>query len=249
MPNIILDIQNIHKRFGHQHVLSGIDLSIHEKEVVTIIGSSGSGKTTLLRCLNLLNEPDDGHIIFEGADLMDPKTDLDHLRMHIGMVFQSFNLFNNKSVIDNCTLAPIKLLNQTKEEANEQALIFLKKVGMQDFIHQKVSRLSGGQKQRVAIARALCMQPKIMLFDEPTSALDPEMVGEVLSVIKTLAGEGMTMVIVTHEMAFANEVSDRIVFMDQGVIAEIGTPHEIFNHPKEDRTKAFLKRFRNTSTS
>lgn len=249
MPNIILDIKNIHKRFGHQHVLSGINLSIHEKEVVTIIGSSGSGKTTLLRCLNLLNEPDDGHILFEGADLMDPTTDLDHLRMHIGMVFQSFNLFNNKTVLENCTLAPMKLLNQTKEVATEQAMLYLNKVGMQDFIHQKVNRLSGGQKQRVAIARALCMQPKIMLFDEPTSALDPEMVGEVLSVIKTLANEGMTMVIVTHEMAFADEVSDRIVFMDQGVIAEIGTPSQILHTPKEERTKAFLRRYRNSSTS
>lgn len=249
MPNMILDIQNIHKRFGHQRVLSGIYLSVHEKEVVTIIGSSGSGKTTLLRCLNLLSEPDEGHIIFEGADLMDPSTDLDHLRMHIGMVFQSFNLFNHKSVIDNCTLAPIKLLKQSKEEAQHQAMTYLKKVGMEDFAHQKVNRLSGGQKQRVAIARALCMQPKIMLFDEPTSALDPEMVGEVLSVIKTLAQEGMTMVIVTHEMAFAKEVSDRIVFMDQGVIAEIGSPDDILIHPKEERTKAFLKRYRDTSTS
>ncbi|HAX03528.1 MAG: ABC transporter [Tenericutes bacterium GWC2_34_14] len=244
MPNHILEIRNIHKRFGDQIVLSGVNLDISEKEVVTIIGSSGSGKTTLLRCLNLLSEPDDGHIYFMGADLMDTKTNLEELRMHIGMVFQSFNLFNNKTVLQNCTLAPMKLLKKTKEEATETALNYLTKVGMQDFIHQNVNKLSGGQKQRVAIARALCMNPTIMLFDEPTSALDPEMVGEVLTVIKNLANEGMTMVIVTHEMAFAEEVSDRIVFMDQGVIAEMGTPKTILHQPKEERTKAFLRRYR-----
>lgn len=243
MPNHILEIRNIHKRFGDQIVLNGINLDVSEKEVVTIIGSSGSGKTTLLRCLNLLSEPDDGHIYFLGNDLMDPKTDLEHLRMHIGMVFQSFNLFNNKTVLQNCILAPMKLLKMDKVKALENAMNYLTKVGMQDFIHQSVNRLSGGQKQRVAIARALCMNPTIMLFDEPTSALDPEMVGEVLGVIKNLANEGMTMVIVTHEMAFAEEVSDRIVFMDQGVIAEMGTPEELLNHPKEERTRAFLKRY------
>ncbi len=243
MTEHILEIRNIHKHFDDQLVLNGINLDVSEKEVVTIIGASGSGKTTLLRCLNLLNEPDDGHIYFLGSDLMDPKTNLEQLRMHIGMVFQQFNLFNNKNVLNNCTLGPIKLLGQSKAEAEETAITFLKKVGMQDFIHSPVGLLSGGQKQRVAIARALCMNPKIMLFDEPTSALDPEMVGEVLSVIKTLANEGMTMVIVTHEMAFAKEVSDRIVFMDQGVIAEIGTPEIILNTPKEARTKAFLKRY------
>ncbi|BCR36383.1 amino acid ABC transporter ATP-binding protein [Mariniplasma anaerobium] len=243
MSDTILSIQNIHKRFGDQLVLTGINLDIHEKEVVTIIGSSGSGKTTLLRCLNLLNEPDDGHIYFLGDDLMDSKTDIDHLRMRMGMVFQSFNLFNNKSVLDNCTLAPIKLLGLSKEEATKNAYHFLEKVDMLAFANHPVTELSGGQKQRVAIARALTMNPKIMLFDEPTSALDPEMVGEVLEVIKALALEGMTMVIVTHEMSFAKEVSDRVVFMDQGVIAEIGTPEQIFEKPKEIRTQLFLKRF------
>ncbi len=243
MSRTILEIQNIHKHFDDQLVLNGINLDVKEQEVVTIIGSSGSGKTTLLRCLNLLNEPDDGHIFYLGSDLMDPKTDLEQLRMHIGMVFQSFNLFNNKNVLQNCTLGPIKLLGKTKIEAEEIARLYLNKVGMQDFINSPVTLLSGGQKQRVAIARALCMNPNIMLFDEPTSALDPEMVGEVLAVIKKLALEGMTMVIVTHEMAFAKEVSDRVVFMDRGVIAEIGTPNQLFNHPKEERTKAFLKRY------
>ncbi|MBU1093419.1 MAG: amino acid ABC transporter ATP-binding protein [Firmicutes bacterium] len=239
----MLEIKNIHKHFDDQLVLNGINLDVQEKEVVTIIGSSGSGKTTLLRCLNLLTEPDDGHIYYLGSDLMDPKTNLEQLRMHIGMVFQSFNLFNNKNVLQNCSLGPIKLLGKSKEEAEEIARVYLTKVGMQDFINSKVTLLSGGQKQRVAIARALCMNPNIMLFDEPTSALDPEMVGEVLAVIKQLAKEGMTMVIVTHEMAFAKDVSDRVVFMDQGVIAEIGTPDQLFNHPKEERTKAFLKRY------
>jgi putative lysine transport system ATP-binding protein len=243
MPEHILEIRNIHKRFGNQLVLNGIHLDVSEKEVVTIIGSSGSGKTTLLRCLNLLNEPDDGHILFLGNDLMDPKTNLEHLRMQMGMVFQSFNLFNNKNVIDNCTMGPIRLLGMTPKEAEDKALAFLSKVGMLEFARANVNQLSGGQKQRVAIARALTMSPKIMLFDEPTSALDPEMVGEVLTVIKNLANEGMTMVIVTHEMAFAKEVSDRIVFMDQGVIAEIGTPDEILTNPKEERTKAFLRRY------
>lgn len=243
MPKSILEIRDIKKHFGEQIVLNGISLDIFDGEVVTIIGSSGSGKTTLLRCLNLLSEPDEGHIYYLGSDLMDPKTDLEHLRMHMGMVFQSFNLFNNKTVLDNCMLAPIKLLKMDKHEAKEQAINYLTKVGMQDFINQNVNKLSGGQKQRVAIARALCMNPTIMLFDEPTSALDPEMVGEVLSVIKQLASEGMTMVIVTHEMAFAEEVSDRIVFMDQGVIVEMGKPHELMNQPKEERTKAFLKRY------
>lgn len=243
MPKLILKIENIHKRFADQLVLTGINLDVHEGEVVTIIGSSGSGKTTLLRCLNLLNEPDDGHIYFLGKDLMDQNTDIDQLRMQMGMVFQSFNLFNNKTVLENCSLAPIKLLNLSKAEAELKAHLFLEKVGMKDFAHQSVNTLSGGQKQRVAIARALTMGPKIMLFDEPTSALDPEMVGEVLQVIKNLAFEGMTMVVVTHEMSFAKEVSDRIVFMDKGVIAEMGTPEEIFESPKELRTQNFLKRF------
>ena len=243
MSNMILSIKNLHKRFGEQIVLSGINLDVNEKEVITIIGTSGSGKTTLLRCLNLLNEPDDGHIYFMDNDLMDPQTNLEKLRMHMGMVFQSFNLFNNKNVIDNCTLGPIKLKGMSKHEAEKNALLLLEKVGMTPFAYANVNQLSGGQKQRVAIARALAMNPKILLFDEPTSALDPEMVGEVLEVIKKLATEGMTMVIVTHEMGFAKAVSNRVVFMDQGVIAEMGTPNQIFNHPKEERTKTFLKRY------
>ncbi|MDD3067986.1 MAG: amino acid ABC transporter ATP-binding protein [Acholeplasmataceae bacterium] len=243
MPEVILQIRNIHKRFDDQLVLNGINLDIHEKEVVSIIGSSGSGKTTLLRCLNLLNEPEDGQILFLGEDLMDPKVDLDHLRMRMGMVFQSFNLFNHQNVMENCIMAPISLLKMKKEDAIDKARLLLDKVGMLKFEHVPVTQLSGGQKQRVAIARALMMNPKIMLFDEPTSALDPEMVGEVLEVMKDLAKEGMTMVIVTHEMDFAKEVSHRIIFMDQGLIAESGTPDDIFKNPKEERTKAFLRRY------
>jgi putative lysine transport system ATP-binding protein len=243
MLEIILQIRNIHKRFDDQLVLNGINLDIHEKEVVSIIGSSGSGKTTLLRCLNLLNEPEDGQILFLGEDLMDPKVDLDHLRMRMGMVFQSFNLFNHQNVMENCIMAPISLLKMKKEDAIDKARLLLDKVGMLKFEHVPVTQLSGGQKQRVAIARALMMNPKIMLFDEPTSALDPEMVGEVLEVMKDLAKEGMTMVIVTHEMDFAKEVSHRIIFMDQGLIAESGTPDDIFKNPKEERTKAFLRRY------
>lgn len=243
MPEVILEIRNIHKKFDDQVVLNGINLDIHEQEVVSIIGSSGSGKTTLLRCLNLLNEPDDGHILFLGEDLMDPKVNLDHLRMRMGMVFQSFNLFNHQTVMDNCIMAPISLLKMKKDEAIQKAQVLLEKVGMNRFEQVPVTQLSGGQKQRVAIARALMMNPKIMLFDEPTSALDPEMVGEVLSVIKDLAKEGMTMVIVTHEMDFAKDVSNRIIFMDQGIIAESGTPNELFKNPKEERTRAFLKRY------
>lgn len=243
MPEVILEIKNIHKKFDDQVVLNGINLDIHEQEVVSIIGSSGSGKTTLLRCLNLLNEPDDGHILFLGEDLMDPKVNLDHLRMRMGMVFQSFNLFNHQTVMDNCIMAPISLLKMKKDEAIQKAQVLLEKVGMNRFEQVPVTQLSGGQKQRVAIARALMMNPKIMLFDEPTSALDPEMVGEVLSVIKDLAKEGMTMVIVTHEMDFAKDVSNRIIFMDQGIIAESGTPNELFKNPKEERTRTFLKRY------
>ncbi|VEU80044.1 amino acid ABC transporter ATP-binding protein [Haploplasma axanthum] len=243
MSDKIIEIIGVKKQFGDNVVLKDINLVIHEKEVVTLIGSSGSGKTTLLRCLNLLNEPDSGNILYLGNDLMNPSTNLDELRMSIGMVFQSFNLFNNKNVLENCTLAPIKLKGLSKEEAEKTAIYYLEKVGMKAFVDANVNTLSGGQKQRVAIARSLCMSPHVILFDEPTSALDPEMVGEVLDVIKQLAKEGMTMVIVTHEMAFAKEVSDRIVFMDSGILLEQGTPDEIFNNPKQERTKAFLKRF------
>ena len=239
----ILSIQGLEKSFGPLKVLKGIDLDVQKGEVVCIIGASGSGKSTLLRCLNLLEEPDCGHIWFGGEDLTDLDTDLDSLRQRIGMVFQGFNLFNNKNVLDNCTLAPISVKHISKSQAEETAIRHLKAVGLEEFIHADSRRLSGGQKQRVAIARALCMEPEIMLFDEPTSALDPEIVGEVLDVMKNLAREGMTMVVVTHEMAFAKEVSDRVVFMDQGVILEQGTPAEVFGSPKEARTREFLSRY------
>ena len=239
----ILSIRGLEKSFGVLKVLKGIDLDVQKGEVVCIIGASGSGKSTLLRCLNLLEEPEAGSILFSGEDLTDIDTDLDGLRQKIGMVFQSFNLFNNKNVLDNCTLAPISVLHIPRTQAEATAIRHLEAVGLKDFIHADSRRLSGGQKQRVAIARALCMEPEIMLFDEPTSALDPEIVGEVLDVMRTLARQGMTMVVVTHEMAFAREVSDRIVFMDQGVILEQGTPAEVFGNPKEARTREFLSRY------
>ena len=239
----ILSIHGLEKSFGPLKVLKGIDLDVQKGEVVCIIGASGSGKSTLLRCLNLLEEPDSGHIWFGGQDLTDLYADLDCLRQRIGMVFQGVNLFNNENVLDNCTLAPISVKHIPRAQAEETAIRHLKAVGLEDFIHADSRRLSGGQKQRVAIARALCMEPEIMLFDEPTSALDPEIVGEVLDVMKALAKEGMTMVVVTHEMAFAKEVSDRVVFMDQGVILEQGAPAEVFGNPKEARTREFLSRY------
>ena len=241
--NTIIKIEQLEKSFGALHVLKGINLEIHQGEVVCIIGASGFGKSTLLRCINLLEEADSGHIWFDGQDLMDLSVNLNALRQKIGMVFQGFNLFNNKSVLDNCTLAPMTVKHIPRAQAEETAIRHLKTVGLEKFIHADSRRLSGGQKQRVAIARALCMEPEIMLFDEPTSALDPEMVGEVLDVMKGLAKEGMTMVVVTHEMAFAKEVSDRVVFMDQGVILEQGTPQEVFGSPKEARTREFLSRY------
>ena len=241
--NTIIKIEQLEKSFGALHVLKGINLEIHQGEVVCIIGASGSGKSTLLRCINLLEEADSGHIWFDGQDLMDLSVNLNALRQKIGMVFQGFNLFNNKSVLDNCTLAPMTVRHIPRAQAEETAIRHLKTVGLEKFIHVDSRRLSGGQKQRVAIARALCMEPEIMLFDEPTSALDPEIVGEVLDVMKGLAKEGMTMVVVTHEMAFAKEVSDRVVFMDQGVILEQGTPQEVFGSPKEARTREFLSRY------
>ncbi|MDY0210188.1 MAG: amino acid ABC transporter ATP-binding protein [Acholeplasma sp.] len=242
MKNTLIRVMDLKKSFGEKTILNAINLDVHEKEVITLLGSSGSGKTTLLRCLNLLNEPDSGHIYFEGLDLMDPKTDIDSLRERMGMVFQQFNLFNNKNVIENCILSPMLRLGLSKEQAEKRATKYLSKVGLEAFLYHDVRKLSGGQKQRVAIARALCMEPRVMLFDEPTSALDPEMVGEVLEVIKTLRDEGMTMVIVTHEMSFAKEVSDRILFMDSGIVLEENTPIAFFNHPKEERTKQFLNR-------
>ena len=239
----IIRIVDLKKSFQSLDVLKGVNLSVKDGEVVVIIGSSGSGKSTLLRCINVLEEADSGHIYYREKDLTARKTNLNVLREEIGMVFQSFNLFNNKNVIKNCMLAPMKLLRMSHEEAYELALSNLNKVGMGGFINANVNNLSGGQKQRVAIARALCMSPKIMLFDEPTSALDPEMVGEVLEVMKSLAKEGMTMVIVTHEMGFAKEIASRVIFMDNGVILEEGTPKEIFENPRKERTKEFLKRY------
>lgn len=239
----LIEIKDVHKAFDNFDVLKGINLNIEKGQVVTIIGSSGSGKSTLLRCLNLLEVPTSGEINFNGVPLMDKNTNIDKIRTKIGMVFQSFNLFNNKNVLDNCILAQVKVLHRTKKEAEEIAHKYLCKVGMDNFSKAKVTSLSGGQKQRVAIARALCMNPEVLLFDEPTSALDPEMVGEVLDVMKELSNEGMTMVIVTHEMKFAKDISDLVVFIDNGVILEKGSSDDIFVHPKEERTKEFLKRF------
>lgn len=239
----LIEIKDVHKTFDNFDVLKGINLNIEKGQVVTIIGSSGSGKSTLLRCLNLLEVPTSGEINFNGVPLIDKNTNIDKIRTKIGMVFQSFNLFNNKNVLDNCILAQVKVLHRTKKEAEEIAHKYLCKVGMDNFSKAKVTSLSGGQKQRVAIARALCMNPEVLLFDEPTSALDPEMVGEVLDVMKELSNEGMTMVIVTHEMKFAKDISDLVVFIDNGVILEKGSSDDIFIHPKEKRTKEFLKRF------
>ena len=239
----IIKIEKLEKSFGSLKVLKGIDLEVMPGEVVCIIGASGSGKSTLLRCINLLEYADSGHIWFDGEDLMDLNTNLNALRQRIGMVFQSFNLFNNKNVLDNCTMAPMTVKKIKRQQAEETAIKHLKDVGLGDFINADSRKLSGGQKQRVAIARALCMEPEIMLFDEPTSALDPEIVGEVLDVMKNLAAQGMTMIVVTHEMAFAREVSDRVVFMDNGVILEQGSPKEVFGNPKEARTREFLSRY------
>ena len=239
----IIKIEQLEKSFGDLHVLKGINLEVDRGEVVCIIGASGSGKSTLLRCINLLEYADSGHIWFDGEDLMDLSTNLNALRQRIGMVFQSFNLFNNKNVLDNCTMAPMTVKKIKRQQAEETAIKHLKNVGLGDFINADSRRLSGGQKQRVAIARALCMEPEIMLFDEPTSALDPEIVGEVLDVMKNLAAQGMTMIVVTHEMAFAREVSDRVVFMDNGVILEQGSPKEVFGNPREARTREFLSRY------
>ena len=237
----IISIIHLAKSFGEKEVLKDINLDIYPGEVVSIIGSSGSGKSTLLRCINRLEEANAGQIIFEDVDILDKKTDINKLRENIGMVFQSFNLFNNKNVIDNCTLALRKIKKMSKAEAEAIAIAELNKVGItSEYYGKKVTTLSGGQKQRVAIARALCMKPDIMLFDEPTSALDPEMVGEVLQVMKNLANEGMTMVVVTHEMKFAKDVSNKIVFMDEGVLAECGTPAEIFDNPQNEHLKRFI---------
>lgn len=236
----MINIKNLHKHFGKLEVLKGIDLEIAVGEVVVVIGPSGSGKSTFLRCLNLLEQPTAGHILFENKDLMAKQTNVNELRQKMGMVFQKFQPFPHKNVLENLMLAPMKVKNEANSTAKKHALALLDKVGLADKATSYPSQLSGGQQQRVAIARALAMNPDVMLFDEPTSALDPEMVGEVLSVMKALAKEGMTMVVVTHEMGFAREVADRVVFMDAGVIQEQGTPEEIFGNPQNDRTKDFL---------
>ncbi|ALS37162.1 polar amino acid transport system ATP-binding protein [Enterococcus rotai] len=238
----MINIKNLHKTFGKNEVLKGIDLDVNAGEVVVIIGPSGSGKSTFLRCLNLLEQPTAGSIEFEGKNLLDKDTDIDALRQKMGMVFQNFNLFPHKTVLDNLTISPIKVKKETPEAAKEKALTLLEQVGLKDKATSYPSSLSGGQQQRVAIARALAMNPDVMLFDEPTSALDPEMVGEVLAVMKALAVEGMTMVVVTHEMGFAREVADRVIFMDAGIIQEEGTPEEIFGQPKNPRTQDFLRK-------
>ncbi|MFJ7828122.1 amino acid ABC transporter ATP-binding protein [Psychrobacillus sp. NPDC096623] len=241
MDNVI-EVQHLSKSFGNHEVLKDIDFSVNKGEVVCIIGSSGSGKSTLLRCINLLEKPSGGQIIYHGENILDEKYDIHAYRTKLGMVFQQFNLFNNHNVLNNCIVGQVKVLKRSKEDAEKIALKYLKVVGMDHYVNAQPKQLSGGQKQRVAIARALSMEPDVMLFDEPTSALDPEMVGEVLKVMKELAGTGLTMLVVTHEMEFAKEVADRVVFMDKGVIAEEGTPEQIFNNPREERTKTFLKR-------
>jgi putative lysine transport system ATP-binding protein len=238
----VIDIQHLSKSFGTHEVLKDINFSVNKGEVVCIIGSSGSGKSTLLRCVNLLEKPSGGAIIYHNENILDRNHDINAYRTKLGMVFQQFNLFNNHNVLNNCVVGQVKVLKRTKEEAEKIAKKYLKVVGMDQYANAKPKQLSGGQKQRVAIARALSMEPDVMLFDEPTSALDPEMVEEVLKVMKELAESGLTMLIVTHEMGFAKEVSDRVVFMDKGVIAEEGTPEQIFNHPTGERTRTFLKR-------
>ena len=242
--DIIISVRGLEKHFneGQLKALRGVDADIKRGEVVVVIGPSGSGKSTFLRCLNLLEEPTHGTVTVEGVNITDPKVNINKHREKMGMVFQHFNLFPHMTILKNMTLAPRKLLKKSKAEAEEKAMTLLKRVGLADRAGAYPSQLSGGQKQRIAIVRALCMEPQVMLFDEPTSALDPEMVGEVLDVMKELAHEGMTMVVVTHEMGFAREVADRVIFMDEGQIIEEGTPNEIFNNPQHPRTQDFLKK-------
>ena len=245
MGEMILQINHLSKSFGSHEVLRDIDFTVEKGDVTSIIGASGSGKSTLLRCINLLEIPTSGEILYHGRDVIARGVKAPEYRSHVGMVFQSFNLFNNMTVLENCMVGQIKVLKKNKDEARAQAMNYLEKVGMAPYINAKPRQISGGQKQRVAIARALAMDPEVLLFDEPTSALDPEMVGEVLNVMRGLAQEGMTMLVVTHEMAFARDVSNHVVYMNQGVICEAGSPAEVFGNPQKQETKDFLSRFRN----
>ncbi len=243
MEETIISVQNLSKAFGDHEVLRKIDIDVKAGEIICIVGSSGSGKSTLLRCINKLERQTSGKIMYHGSEVKDVQKEINRYRSKVGMVFQSFNLFNNKTVLENCMLCTRKVLHLTKQEAFDRAITHLKAVGMAPYIHAKPAQLSGGQKQRVAIARSLCMNPEVLLFDEPTSALDPEMVGEVLNVMKELAATGLTMIIVTHEMAFARDVSTRTIFMDRGYVAEDATPQELFTNPKNPRTREFLSRY------
>ena len=242
---VILEVSHLEKSFGTHSVLKDIDFKVKQGDVVSVIGASGSGKSTMLRCINLLEIPTGGSILYHGKDITDSKVNVPAYREKVGMVFQNFNLFNNLTVLENCMVGQIKVAKKSKEEAKKRALQFLEKVDMTAYINANPRQISGGQKQRVAIARALAMDPEILLFDEPTSALDPQMVGEVLSVMRTLAGEGLTMIVVTHEMAFARDISSHVIFMADGLIAEEGTAKQIFENPAKQETREFLSRFRN----
>lgn len=242
--DVILEVSHLEKSFGSHDVLRDISFQVAKGDVVSVIGASGSGKSTMLRCVNLLETPTGGSILYHGEDITDPKINVPAYRSKVGMVFQSFNLFNNMTVLENCMVGQIKVAGRKKEEAEEKAMAYLKKVGMDAYINAKPRQLSGGQKQRVAIARALAMEPEILLFDEPTSALDPQMVGEVLNIMRQLAQEGLTMIVVTHEMAFARDISSHVIFMSDGVIEEEGTTKEVFLEPKSEKTNEFLSRFR-----
>ena len=242
--DVILEVSHLEKSFGSHDVLRDISFQVAKGDVVSVIGASGSGKSTMLRCVNLLETPTGGSILYHGEDITDPKINVPAYRSKVGMVFQSFNLFNNMTVLENCMVGQIKVAGRKKEEAEEKAMAYLKKVGMDAYINAKPRQLSGGQKQRVAIARALAMEPEILLFDEPTSALDPQMVGEVLNIMRQLAQEGLTMIVVTHEMAFARDISSHVIFMSDGVIEEEGTAKEVFLETKSEKTKEFLSRFR-----
>ena len=245
MDDLILQVNHLSKSFGTHEVLKDIDFTVKKGDVTSIIGASGSGKSTLLRCINLLETPSSGEILYHGKNVVGRGVNQPEYRSHVGMVFQSFNLFNNMTVLENCIVGQVQVLKRGRAEAKDHAMLYLEKVGMTPYINAKPRQISGGQKQRVAIARALAMDPEVLLFDEPTSALDPEMVGEVLSVMRSLAQEGMTMLVVTHEMAFARDVSNHVVYMNQGVICEEGVPADIFGNPQKQETKDFLSRFRN----